>query len=296
MRRLELLTLAALAAAVLAAGCGQRLDPRAQEGYDLVVEGRIGEAMAFVNAVLADEPDNAQVRNVLGLALYKSGDTEGSIRQYLEALEDDSKLAEAWFNLGNSHNLLRNTAEAESAFVKAVRHQKKFTLARYNLGMIYKNSGRPAPALEQFRAVVEIDPQFYPAFLEIGLHEMAAGDTDVGIAAFTRVLELAPRFKEVRVHLGNALLGSAKEDAAELAEKEFRAAVGIDPQYVDGLYSLGVALASQGRQEEAVREFDKVYRMTAAVPAHDAVHRQVKAYFEEIGYTPPDSSTVSASS
>jgi tetratricopeptide (TPR) repeat protein len=284
------------AAVVLAAGCGRRLDPRAQEGYDLVVEGRTAEATAFVNAILADEPDNAQIRNVLGLALYKSGDTEGSIRQYVEALEDDPGLAEAWFNLGNAHNLLRNTAEAESAFVKAIGRQKKFALARYNLGIIYKDTGRPEPAIEQFRSVVEIDPQFYPAYLEIGLHHVATGDNEGAIAAFTRVLELAPRFKEVRVHLGNALLRSGKEDAAELAEKEFRAAVGIDAQYVDGLYSLGVALATQGRQEEAIREFEKVYRMTGAAPEHEAVHRQVQAYFREIGYTPPESTAVGASS
>jgi tetratricopeptide (TPR) repeat protein len=293
MRRLELLLLGA-AMVALAAGCGRRLDPRAQEGYDLVVEGRIDEAVAFVNAILADEPDNAQVRNILGLALYKSGDTEASIEQYREALEDDPKFPEGWFNLGNSYNLLRRTADAESCFVKAVKYQKKFVLARYNLGLIYKASGRAEAGVEQFREAVEIDPTFYPAHLEIGLFEVAAGNSEKAIAAFSRVLELAPRFKEVHVHLGNAHLQSGTADAATLAEAEFRAAVGLDPDYVDGLYSLGVSLATQGRQDEALREFDKVYRMTSAMPEHP-VHRQVKAYFEKVGYTPPDSAAATTS-
>jgi superkiller protein 3 len=221
---------------------------------------------------------------------------EGSIEQYREALEDDPKFAEAWFNLGNSHNMLRNTADAESCFARAIQHQKKFALARYNLALIYKNSGRAEPALEQFRSVVEIDPQFYPAFLEIGLSEAAAGNSDAAVAAFNRVLELAPRFKEVRVYLGNAYLTSGKEDGPQLAEREFRAAVGIDPEYVDGLYSLGVALAMQERQEDAVKEFDKVYRLTSSMPEHDVVRRKVEEYFKKIGYTPADTTAVTASS
>jgi len=287
MRTLRSLLLL-LTVTLAVAGCGRRLDPRAQEAYDMVARGDIDQAIAFVNSILVDEPDNAQVRNVLGLALYKSGDLEGARDQYLEALEDDPKFPEAYFNLGNAYKMLGETAQAESSFVRAIRYQKRFVLAHYNLGVLYMNSGRKDDAIAQFRRAVDYDDQFYPAFLELGLLLAETGDNDGAITNLERTLELAPTLKRVRVHLGNAYLRSGREGSAQLAENEFKAAVGIDPDYVDGLYSLGVAYATQGRQDDAVAQFDRVYRLTADDP-EGRIHKQVVAYFKEIGHTPPDS-------
>lgn len=285
MRRLpELLIIAGLVA-VAAAGCGRRVDPRAQQIYSEVVANNIDQAVADANAILADEPDNAQVRNVLGLALYKSGDAEGSIEQYLEALEDAPKFAECWFNLGNSYRMLSRTQEAEGAFVKAIEFQKKFDVARLNLGLIYKETGRPDLALQQWQQAVKDNDQFDLGFLEIGLLEAERNNPDAAIPAFERVLELKPTAKQVRVHLGNAYLRSGREGAAKLAENEYRAAIAIDPDYVDGVYSLGVALAAQERQDEALKEFVKAWRLTADRPDHP-IHKRVQEYFDKVGYTP----------
>jgi tetratricopeptide (TPR) repeat protein len=268
-----------------AAGCGRRVDPRAQEIYDLVVANEIDQAVADANAILADEPDNAQVRNALGLALYKSGDAEGSIEQYLEALEDDSEYPECWFNLGNSYKILGRTQEAEGAFEKAVEHQKNFDVARLNLGIIYRDTGRPDLALEQWRRAVKDNDQFDLAYLEIGLVEAGRGNAEAAIPAFERVLELRPTAKQVRVHLGNAYMTSGRSGAVQLAENEYRAAVGIDPDYVDGLYSLAVALAAQEKHDEALATFEKVWRLTLDSPEHP-IHKRIQEYFDTVGYTP----------
>ncbi|HMB67723.1 MAG TPA: tetratricopeptide repeat protein [bacterium] len=283
--RKPLETLLILGMLVAAAGCGRRVDPRAEDIYDLVVANEIDQAVAGANAILADEPDNAQIRNVLGLALYKSGDAEGSIEQYLEALEDDSKYPECWFNLGNSYKVLGRAQEAENAFEKAIEHEKKFDVARLNLGIIYRDTGRPDLALEQWRQAVKDNDQFDLAYLEIGLLESQRGNVDAAIPAFERVLELRPTAKQVRVHLGNAYLTSGRDGASQLAENEYRAAIGIDPEYVDGLYSLAVALAAQERHDEALATFEKVWRLTLDRPEHP-IHKRIQDYFKTVGYTP----------
>lgn len=291
--RKPLETLLLIALILCAAGCGRRVDPRAQEGYDLVVANKIDQAIAFANAILADEPDNAQIRNVLGLALYKSGDAEGSIEQYLEALEDDPKFAEGWFNLGNSYKMLGRTQEAEGAFRKAIEFQKKFDVARLNLGIIYRDTGRPDLALEQWKQAVKDNDQFDLAYVELGLLAAEQNDLETAIPAFERVLELRPTAKEVRIHLGNAYLRSGREGSAKLAENEYRAAVAIDPDYVDGVYSLGVVLAAQERLDEALVQFDKAWRLTADVADHP-IHKKIQEYFDRVGYTPaPDSTSAS---
>ena len=139
--------------------------------------------------------------------------------------------------------------------------------------------------MEQWAAAVKGNDQFDLAFLQIGLLSAEAGKHDESIEAFARVLELKPTAKTVRVHLGNAYMRSGREGAMQLAENEFRAAIGIDPEYADGLYSLGVVLATQERQDEAIPHFEKAFHVTAAHP-ENPVHERIQAYFQQIGHTP----------
>jgi tetratricopeptide (TPR) repeat protein len=97
----------------------------------------------------------------------------------------------------------------------------------------------------------------------------------------------------VRVHLGNAYLRSGREGAARLAENEYRAAVGIDPDYIDGLYSLAVSLAAQEKHEEALPTFEKVWRLTADRPDHP-IHQRIDEYFEKANYTPGSADSAQA--
>lgn len=282
-RSSTLLLVSALVVALLAGGCSKGLDPRVQEGYDLVVAGKVDEAIALANALLADDPNQKEARNLIGLALYKAGDAEGSVQQYQQAIEIDPDYPEAHFNLGNSYQILGRAEEAEAEFLLAVKNQKKFVLAHYNLGVIYQNSGRDDQALTSFRTCVEYDPQFYLAFIGMGDILYRTGDFENSIANLQRALELSPTQKELRVVLGNALLQSGRADGPVAAEGEFRAAVGIDPMYIDAVYNLGVALASQNRTNEAAEQFRRVLELAEGNPAKGGLVSHVNKFFETYG-------------
>ena len=267
-----------LTLALVIAGCGRRVDPRIQEGYDLVVAGKVDEAVAFMNSVLADDPDNAGAHNVIGMALYKMGDMEGSIERYRQALALDPKLAEAHFNLGNSFRVLNRLNEAEAEFAAAIRLDKKFVLAHHNLGILYEQSGRLDQAMAQYRKTIDYDPQYTFGYVDLGKLLYAAGDTPGAIANFSRALELDPGYKEVRVYLGNAYFRSGQPDAVELAENEYRAAVGLDPDYVEALYSLGIVLVSQQRTDEAEEWFDRVLELTKDDPENQMAAK-IREYY-----------------
>ena len=102
-----LLGLAALVA------CERKLDPRIQEGYDLVVAGRVDEAIALAESMLEEDPKDAAARNVLGLAHYKAGRLDEAAREYELALELDPDYAEAHFNLGNCYQMQGNPTKGE---------------------------------------------------------------------------------------------------------------------------------------------------------------------------------------
>jgi len=284
-RRFRSAVLLGLMAALAVVGCGRKVDPRVQQAYDLVAAGNVDEAMAAMNALLAEEPDHAGARNVLGLALYKQGDVEGAVEQYRMAIHEDARHAEAHFNLGNALRRLDRENEAEAAFAAAIRHQKDFVLAHYNLGKIYEGSGRTEQAEAEYRKAVDYDPQFTFAYADLGKLLYQRRAFEEAIPNFTRTLELDPTYKEVRVYLGNAYMQAGQEGSLQLAENEFRAAVGIDPEFVDAVYSLGISLAAQGREPEAIEWFEKALVLLAETPRDHPMVRQIHAYYEQVGHT-----------
>jgi len=281
VRAIRILVPLVLAVAALA-GCESKLDPKLAEGYELVLQGKVDEAIAMANALLADDPHNAKARNLIGLALYKAGDTEGAVSQYLQALEIDDKYAEAHFNLGNAYQMLGRMDEAEAEFQEAVKHQSKFVQAHFNLAILYRDSGRAEQSLREFRACVDQDPQFYYAYLAMGQLQYNLGDMESAVANLGRALELAPAQKELRVLYGNALLQSGAQGAPARAEAEFRAAISIDGSYVDAVYNLAVALLAQERMEEAKEQFQRVLQLTEEDPTRGQMVERVNGFLKEL--------------
>jgi superkiller protein 3 len=273
----------ALAAAflALAAGCGRKVDQKTLEGYDLVTAGKLDEAIALANSVLADNPQHTGALNVLGLALYKSGDMPAAIATFQKALEIDPKHPEVHFNLGNVYLAMKRLPEAEKEFDAAVAAQDKFVLARYNLGKVYEQTGRVDQALSQYRRAVDLDPQFFPGHMDIGRILEESGDVEGSIASYKRALELQPTIKELRVRLGNSYFKKGGPDNLKLAEAEYRAAAGIDSSYVDALYSMGVLLTGEGREAEGAGWFRRALR--ASGEQKTEVTEIIRRYFKEKG-------------
>jgi predicted O-linked N-acetylglucosamine transferase (SPINDLY family) len=95
-----------------------------REAMALQDAGRLGEAKAIFEAVLANTPDNAVVLHQLGLIAAAQGDLPSAIRRMSEAVEANPALVEAYSNLGT------------------------FLL----------DHGDPARAAEAYRAALTIDP------------------------------------------------------------------------------------------------------------------------------------------
>ena len=288
-----------LLAALLAAGtgCARRVDPKIQEGYDLVLANKIDQAVALANEILGKNPKSAPARNLLGLALYKNGDTEGAVEQYRRALEEDPKYAEAHFNLANAYERLaenetepaqaqKRMQDAEASFAAAIRYQQKFVLAHYNLANLYNATGRTDQAITELRQCVKYDPQFFPAFVLMGKLLYERRDFEGAIQNLTRFTELSPAAPQPRVLLGNAYLQSGREDALVRAEESFRAAVGIDSTYIDAVYSVAVALASQNKNEEAAQWFRRAVRLCEGRTDKAPILKQASEFFARTGLPP----------
>lgn len=109
--------------------------------------------------------------------------------------------------------------------------------------------GDPHEALYRLRNIVKEDPRNPYAFYYIGTAMFEVGRFDAAVDAYEAALRLSPRYMAARVGLSHAL---RIEGDLQGALKQARKALEQVPGDGDGLFALGLALASSKDRVGAV--------------------------------------------
>lgn len=99
------------------------------------------------------------------------------------------------------------------------------------------------------------NPSSVDGYNLLGIIESDQQDYSDAIAAFQKALQLGPNSTKTLNNLGNVYIAQKKPD---LAEKEFRTILRLDPGNRDGNYNLGVLLMGKGLPAEAIRHLERV--------------------------------------
>lgn len=167
-----------------------------------------------------------------GVALSKSGDFDGSIAKFNEAIAQAPNCHDCYYNIGFAHSQKKDWEKAEASFKKATElkpdyaeawsglanaynSQKKLDLALeasanaakyggsggggggsasalYNQGVILWNQSKYAEAKEKFEASAKADPSYSDAHYRLGMANLNLGDMPGAVAAFEGYLKAAP--------------------------------------------------------------------------------------------------------
>jgi tetratricopeptide (TPR) repeat protein len=113
--------------------------------------------------------------------------------------------------------------------------------------------------LDEAKALTLEELQRSPSSVEgfnlLGIIEGDEQDFPNSIAAFQKALQIAPNSTKTHVNLGNVYTAQKRLD---LAEKEFRTVLRLDPGNRDGNYNLGALLLGKGLPAEAIPHFERV--------------------------------------
>ena len=148
-----------------------------------------------------------------------------------------------------------------------------------------------------FRQAIAVNPNFAEAHYTLGTVLQQKGDPDMAIAEFREAIKLAPKNPEIRNTLGNALrakgdIAAARIEFAEGARLQklksnnqaatfatntgiqrmrdgavdgaiemFEKAIGLDPEYAQAHYQMGLALRKKGKQAEAQQAFNRAKQL-----------------------------------
>jgi tetratricopeptide (TPR) repeat protein len=112
---------------------------------------------------------------------------------------------------------------------------------------------------------------------EQGLRHLAEQRGSMALSAFKEAVQLDPRNVVFRNALGVTLLHVlGKPDEAQA---EFRRAIELDPSYAEAHHNLGLALAEEGRHEEAVAQYRKALSLPIYPTPEVGYYNLGNAYF-----------------
>jgi len=125
----------------------------------------LDRAIAAQEALVAENPSDAQARNDLGNLLVLDGRSADAEEAYRNALELTPGLASAHYNLGLLLAQRGDRKEAAEQFQAVLAADPDHAWAHYQLGAIYDAQGSTKRAVKQYAKAFRIDPQL--AFPEV---------------------------------------------------------------------------------------------------------------------------------
>ena len=228
------------------------------KGLSLSTLGRHDEGIACLRKALQMDSNLAIAHYNLGLALRDKGDLDGAIAEYRMAVRLQPDYAAAHNNLGNALDAKGDRDGGIAELRTALLFQPKDAMTHYNLGVTLGKKGDLDGAIAELRTTLRLQPGLAMAHYNLGLALSMKGDLEGAIAEYRTALRLQPDYAEAHTDLG-ITLGKKGDLDGEIAE--YRTAVRLQPAYAEAHNNLGSALAEKGDLDGAVAEWRAAVRL-----------------------------------
>ena len=170
-------------------------------------------AIAPLQKVIADQPEFAYAHFQLAYVYTALKKTSEARAEYARTIALDSKMSEAYLNLGMLLLDAQENAAAVPPLRKAVELLPAQSRPRYLLAVALDRSGDAAGAAESFEALLHLDPNEIAAIDYLGWAALRKGQPEIAEARFRRALEVQPNAPEARRGLAQSLDAQKKPEA-----------------------------------------------------------------------------------
>jgi tetratricopeptide (TPR) repeat protein len=206
-------------------------------------------------------------------SLIQKQDFAGAEPLLRKLLDHDADDYVAWFDLGFVENGLGKTDESIAAYRKSVAANPTIFESNLNLGLQLARAGNP-DAEKFLRAATQLKPTSHVAegqaraWLSLG-HVIETSKPGEAVAAYQKASALMP--KDAEPHLSAGLLLERQNKFAD-AQQEYKQALQLDPSSMDAVTGLA-NIYMRGKQfPEAEAQLRKI---VAAHPNQAALHIQL---------------------
>lgn len=250
----RLLLAPALALAALALGAPLAQADDLKDARAALASGQYDQALRLFERVAAQGFAEGQAG--VGQVQLRRRDYARAKAAFEQAQKMDPNLATAWYGLGEVERRQERYTEAVPFLKKAVELDRKYPEAQLALGECLTQVRRHDEAIQALSPGLNWGTKWKPRFLvALGNVEMSRDSLrDAGIY-FTQAQQAAPDDPVTNRALGDFYL---KRGIGSLAIPNYQRAVALDSADVELHYALAKALEYDGRNNEALEEYQGV--------------------------------------
>ncbi len=226
--------------------------------------GRLNDAVREAEAVLEREPNNVEMRRVLGRIYrgYLADPGQGklnedlqkrAIEQYEKIIAIDPKDSESHLHLGNLYRVSQDSVKAEAEFKKVIELDPESEDALTGLASLYAELGDTNGAIEMLSKVSQRNPKSR-ILAALGAAYEQAGQNDKAAETLDKALQQDRNNLEVRRALARNLLASEQYDKAL---EQFQVLSRNDPQDAQNFLRIAQIYRQKRNFEQAHAALDK---------------------------------------
>ena len=226
-------------------------------------------------ALLAREPSNAIVLQIVGIAHCQTGDVAGGAQFLRRAVAADQRNLDARLNLARALVDLGELAEAEELLASAPGPRQPM-LVRMR-AEIAKQRGATGDAAALYREIVAKNPEDAESWNNLGNALRDAGDEPGAIDALRRANALVPNEPRIAINLSRALVAFGDPDGGVSILEQ---AIAASPDSPDAFFELGKLLASRQQHAAALPMLGSAARLD---PSNPEILCQIAMTFGDVG-------------
>ena len=241
-----------------------------------------------------------------GIEKFRRGDFEGSVEAFKRVTELDPENAQAYISVGSAYMRMERLTEADNAFRRAAALAPEDATARVGLAQVHKLNAKPDSALEELAAALELDPSNADAHYTRAMIYQELGDLELELESLVATATYDPRNSMAQsrmadIYLGNEMyaegitalkavltgrtpvehthtrLAGAYYELGDLAssENELRKEIAVRPRLASPHANLAGLLAEQGRNDEAVHEYEAALELANDEQLREFLEREL---------------------
>lgn len=219
---------------------------------------RYAEAEASYWRALAQEPNNWQAHNGLGIVLKRQERFEEAEQHHLEALRyfpgtNNADALHIYTNLGALYNSMGKPDRAETIYRELLAIHPEHPGANNNLGNIYLQKGMTDSARAAYHRAISGDSTLVHAHINLSAIHLNADRLDEALYYATQAARYQPQNPRITHHLGRVL--EAQKNIYE-AENAYRLAIQQAPDFAQAHFNLANVLFNLRRYGEAMYYYE----------------------------------------
>jgi tetratricopeptide (TPR) repeat protein len=229
-----------------------------QNLVSLYNQGRIEDALRAGSDLLAREPDDPSLNNMVGVLYARLERFDEALTHYDRALSLRDGYAEAFNNRGNALLRMQRFEDALNSYEQAIAAMPGYADPHNGRGNALFALGRYAEAAQSFGSALEVNPRLAQAGAGYGKALRRLGYYRQALDYLRQAVNLQPDQAAWHNELGNMLCDMGRaEEAVECYER----ALALDPDLVEIVGNTGNARLDAGDAEAAIASYEEALRL-----------------------------------